>query len=125
MRRVLVVDDNEDIRYLMQVILTAGGYHVEVASDGVEAIAAQQRQAFDLIITDLFMPHQDGIETIATLRKSFPEVRVIAVSGGGRLLASTGYLATALAIGANAALAKPFDPELLLQTVRSVLAAQP
>lgn len=122
MQRVLVVDDNEDIRDLIQVILTAAGYHVEVAPDGRAAIAAHRREPFELIITDLFMPHQDGIETIGTLRKSFPDVRVIAVSGGGRLLASTGYLATALAIGANAALSKPFEPELLLQTVRDVLA---
>jgi len=118
--RVLVIDDNPDIRELIAFILKGAGYVVEMAQDGEAGLRSQRAHAFDIVITDIFMPNQDGIETITRLRKEFPAVKVIAVSGGGSRTKGEGYLFTAREIGAHAVLAKPFDPEELLGTVRSI-----
>ena len=74
----------------------------------------------DLMMTDIIMPEHEGIETIGAVRKKYPEVRVIAMSGGGRMSA-TDYLQTALAMGADAILAKPFSSEELEALVAKVL----
>lgn len=121
MSRVLVIDDNLDLLELMQVILTVGGYTVEIASSGSAGVRAAKERSFDLVITDLFMPNQDGIETIGLIRAALPDLKVLAVSGGGRLGPSPSYLMTAMQIGADAALAKPFDPEALLTATRSLI----
>ncbi len=121
MRRVLVIDDNEDLRELMQVILAEGGYTVDSAPSGIIGLEMLRRAPYELVLTDLFMPHQDGIETIGLLRKEHPDVKVLAVSGGGRVSASHSYLLTAMQIGADDVLAKPFEPEALLATARKLL----
>jgi CheY-like chemotaxis protein len=123
MRRVLVIDDNGDLRDLMQVILLGDGHLVDVASSGQEGLAALREAAYDLVVTDIFMPGQDGIETIQQLRAEFPAVKVLAVSGGGKISPSHGYLLTALEIGADAVLPKPFDPAALSGIVRRLLSA--
>ena len=120
MSRVLVIDDNSDIRELIGFILRGAGYQVESAEDGEAGLRSHRAQAFDIVITDIFMPNQDGIETIARLRKDFPAVKVIAMSGGGSRTKGDGYLFTAREIGAHAVLSKPFDPEDLLGAVRSL-----
>jgi CheY-like chemotaxis protein len=121
MSRVLVIDDNSDIRELIGFILRGAGYSaVELAGDGEAGLRLQRAQAFDIVITDIFMPNQDGIETIARLRKEFPAVKVIAMSGGGSRAKGDGYLFTAREIGAHAVLSKPFDADHLLDTVRSL-----
>ena len=121
MFRVLVIDDNQDMRELMQVVLEGAGYAVDLAGDGDEGFAAQRARPVDLVITDIFMPNQDGIETIARLRTEYPALKVIAVSGGGSLLQPRGYLITARELGAHAVLEKPFDPDDLLRTVCELL----
>ncbi|MES2643509.1 MAG: response regulator [Myxococcota bacterium] len=121
MPRVLVIDDTQDMLDLVQVILEDAGYEVEVASDGKAGLAAQRRSPADLVITDIFMPDQDGLETIVHLRREFPEARILACSGGGRLGVADGYLRTAQHLGADAVLSKPFEQEELLQTVRDLL----
>lgn len=120
MSRVLVIDDNPDIRELIEFILQGAGYSVEVAEDGEAGLRSQRAQAFDIVITDIFMPNQDGIETIARLREEFPAVKVLAMSGGGSRAKGDGYLFTAREIGAHAVVTKPFDPEHLLTVVRSL-----
>ncbi len=117
--RVLVVDDEEGIRRLFARILTSAGYDVSVASDGCQAQQVLAAGSYDLVITDLVMPNREGIETIQAIRKEYPKLKVIAVSGafGG------GFLETAMMLGAHDRLTKPVSPEQLLETVRATLAA--
>jgi CheY-like chemotaxis protein len=121
MRRILVIDDSQDTRELMQLLLEHAGYTVEVAPDGAAGLRAQLARPADLVITDIFMPKQDGLETIAELRRRHPDLKVIAISGGGEVVKNPGYLLTARELGAHAVLAKPFDVQALLSAVRELL----
>lgn len=121
MSRILVIDDNRDMRDLMRVLLENEGYTVELAGDGDAGLDAQRREPADVVITDLFMPNRDGFETLERLRTEYPEVKVLVVSGGGARARGPGYLFTAREVGAHAVLAKPFDTEALLLAVRGLL----
>jgi CheY-like chemotaxis protein len=119
-RTILIVDDNRDIRDFMQIALEGAGYGVHTATEGVQALAVQREHAADVLVTDIFMPGQEGIETIARFRAEFPRTRVIAISAGG----GTGkrdFLSAAMLIGADATLRKPFTADQLVDTVRTVL----
>jgi CheY-like chemotaxis protein len=121
--RILVIDDNADIRELLQIVLEQAGYEVALASHGGEGLERQRAAPCELVITDIFMPQQDGIETIDRLRKEYPDTKIIAMSGGGRVVTgNTGvdYLGTAREFGASRLLRKPFDIEALLEAVREV-----
>jgi CheY-like chemotaxis protein len=122
MARILVIDDEEDARTLVRQALESDGHEVIPANDGAEGLALQRQRPADLVITDIFMPEADGIETIHKLKEDFPDVKVIAMSGGGRsssMLQSV--LTTVSALGIDAFLRKPFDFRTLLQSVRQVL----
>ncbi len=122
MARILVIDDEEDSRALVSQALESDGHEVIPATDGAQGLALQRQLPADLVITDIFMPEADGIETIHELKKDFPRLKVIAMSGGGRsssMLQSV--LTTASALGIDAFLRKPFDLGTLLQSVREVL----
>ena len=84
-------------------------------------LVLQRARPAQVVITDIFMPNQDGIETVAKLRAEFPSAKIIAISGGGTWIKGRSYLATAAEIGAHTVLAKPFDAEQLLAAVREVL----
>lgn len=116
--KVLVVDDDVAVRDLVATMLETGGYAVSVASNGLEALSMLEGERFDVVITDLVMPEQEGIETIKVIRRDYPEVKVIAMSGafGGDYLRIAGYL------GAHGTIAKPLRLQTVLDTVRSVLA---
>ena len=116
--RILVVDDNADMRASLSQLLALLGYEVETAADGNQAIAAQRERAFGTVITDLFMAGKEGMETIAAFKREWPRVRVIAMSGGGER-AKNDYLKAATQIGADATLQKPFS----LESLKSVLVA--
>jgi CheY-like chemotaxis protein len=119
--RVLVVDDNADMRLTMKLLLEMEGYEVELAANGREALEVQRACRAHVLITDLFMPDADGFETIERFRKEFPEIRIIAMSGGGRSRAMrTDHLPVASVIGAHATLRKPFPIEKLLEALRSI-----
>jgi len=119
--RVLVVDDNEDMRLTTKLLLEMEGYEVEIAANGREALEVQRARPAQALVTDLFMPDADGFETIERFRKEFPEIRIIAMSGGGSSPAlRTDHLPVASEIGAHATLRKPFPIEKLLEALRSV-----
>lgn len=123
MHRILVVDDNASIRFLLTRILTSAGYEVEEASDGQVALASYAKRPSDLVITDLIMPDKEGLETIRELRRRHPGVRIIAISGGGSGgHGMTEYLETARLLGARRTLAKPFSQEEVLKAVTEALA---
>jgi CheY-like chemotaxis protein len=119
--RILVSDDDERIRQATLEILQDEGYEVAVASDGDELIRAYREQAADLVLCDLFMPGKDGLEIIGELLKSFPQARIIAMSGGG-YSGLLSVLQIARHLGAKDILAKPFGRTTLLDVVRRVLA---
>ena len=119
-RRVLVVDDSADIRGFMRAALEHEGYRVALAENGRQALERQREQPAELLVTDIFMPDVDGIETIARFKSEFPSVPVIAMSAGGAAKMQD-YLRIAGYIGADAVLAKPFGVEELVRTVRRVL----
>ncbi|HEY3444254.1 MAG TPA: response regulator [Paludibaculum sp.] len=119
--RVLVVDDDAAVRELVAAMLESGGYPVSVASNGREALSMLASNGFEVIITDLVMPEQEGIETIKLIRRDYPSVKVIAMSGafGGDYLRIAGYL------GAHGTIAKPLRIQTVLDTVAGVLNAAP
>jgi DNA-binding response OmpR family regulator len=119
-RSILVVDDSADIRGFMRAALEHEGYGVALAENGRQALDLQREQPAELLITDIFMPDVDGIETIARFKSEFPSVRVIAMSAGGAAKMQD-YLRIAGYIGADAVLAKPFEVDELVRTVRRVL----
>jgi CheY-like chemotaxis protein len=120
MARILVVDDDEQVRTMLRRTLEREGYEVEEAADGQAALDAHRRQAADLLIVDIVMPEKEGLETIFELRRDYPEVKVIAISGGGHL-APQGYLDTAARFGAQRTFAKPVDRDELLEAIRQLL----
>ncbi|MGH8134707.1 MAG: response regulator [Steroidobacteraceae bacterium] len=132
MARVLIVDDERDVRGVMARILERAGHEVEVADCGPAGMQAYQANGADVIITDVIMPGQNGVELIQQLRDAGFAGRIIAISGGGNLAAAgytpgaittTAYLAAAAKVGANAILTKPFDRQQLLDLISYVLAS--
>lgn len=122
MARILVIDDDQDMRQLMKTWLEMKGHEVEDAASGKEGVDKYREAPFDLVITDILMPDQDGIETISALKKSDPEAKIIAISGGGRV-AGVHYLQLAYKLGALGTLAKPFDWSDMFQAVNEALEA--
>lgn len=118
---ILVIDDEEPVRAVLRQMLEKEGYKVEEAPDGAIGMSLLQDRPIDLIITDLFMPEKEGIETMREVRKSFPQVKIIAMSGGGRM-GKLDFLPMAESFGAQRTLAKPFERKELLEAVRAVLA---
>jgi DNA-binding NtrC family response regulator len=118
-RRVLIVDDEDDIRAMVQHMLKREGYDTAVANEGREALKIQREDPADLIITDLMMPGQEGLETIMEIRRLYPETKIIAMSGGGHG-GVLDFLPIAAQLGAARTMAKPFTHEQLLSTVREV-----
>lgn len=114
---ILVVDDDVGVRDVLRSMLEAAGYRVLLAENGKEAMKALKAEEADLILTDLVMPEQEGIETIKALRQEYPGIRVIAMSGafGGDYLRIAAYL------GAHGTLAKPIQMDALLKLVGEVL----
>ena len=117
---ILVIDDDESIRLLLRALLEGEGYQVLEASDGDKGLKEYNKNPTDLVITDLIMPGKEGIETIRDLRRQFPKIKIIAVSGGGRI-GPESYLKMAEGVGALRTLSKPFNRLDLLQAVEEVM----
>lgn len=118
---ILVVDDESGIRDLIGRLLTRAGHRVTIAGDGEEATKAIAKQTFDIVLTDVIMPEKDGVEVIAEVRRKHPDVRIIAMSGGGHVSLEQ-YLKIAKGMGAHAVLQKPFDQAELLAAIETAMA---
>ena len=116
MARILVVDDEVNLVKVLREVLTQSGHTVECVHCGSAALQAVRIIEFDLIITDLIMPEKEGIELIMDIRKDFPKVKLIAMSGGG-FGSPHDYLSFASALGASLTLTKPFGTKELLAAV--------
>ncbi len=118
--RILVIDDNEQVRSMLEQMLTKRGFEIEVAPNGENAAEMHRRKAFDVVITDIIMPGKEGLETIGEFRRLFPDVKIIAISGGGRI-GLAHYLETAKRIGAHKTMAKPFRSAELVKAIEDLL----
>ena len=116
MKRILVVDDEAQIRTMLTQMLELEGYTVHTAENGEEGLALVGKYAFDLVITDMIMPVKDGLKFIMELVRDYPDLRILAISGGGAIKAER-YLTMAGYLGDIATLEKPFKREILLDLV--------
>jgi DNA-binding response OmpR family regulator len=121
MTKILVVDDDGLVRTSIVRLLEEAGYQVVSADDGLRGMALFRSEQPDLVITDILMPEQEGIQTVTEMRKAKPDAKIIAISGGGRI-GETDFLRIAQVLGAMAAIPKPFDPDELLALVKDCLA---
>jgi CheY-like chemotaxis protein len=130
MHNILVIDDEPDVRDAVKRVLDRAGYTVRTADSGVGALADLERTPTDVVITDIIMPKIDGVQVIESIRKLFPSVRIIAISGGGNFgisayqptaITTTAYLASAEQAGAHLVLTKPFESIDLIQAIEKVL----
>lgn len=113
MKRILLIEDDSTLRWFLYQSLNQAGYVVIEAIHGADGLLQLRNNPVDLVITDMLMPEMDGVETIQQLRRTFPDVKIIAISGGG-LASPDHYLKIARKLGADKTLKKPFTfPELL------------
>ncbi len=121
MPSILVIDDDPNIRIIFQKMLTMAGYRVLTAADGKQGVRLFRDQGADLVITDLIMPEQEGLETICELHRDFPDLDIIVISGGGRFGEPSSYLYMAKRFGARYSFQKPVPSAKLLAAVRELI----
>ena len=122
MGRIMIVEDDKAVRELLREILKRAGHEVIAASNGKEAIALYQDDPAppDLVITNILMPEKEGLETIQEMRRDDPDIKIIAISGGGQI-GPADYLEIARRFGATRTFSKPFDRKELLAAVDELL----
>lgn len=125
MLRILVIDDEEAMRSYLQRALQQANFDVEVARDGAEGLKLFGETVADLVITDIFMPKCDGLETIRGLRKLSPKLKIIAMSGGYPPLGAFPALDIASSLGADYTLEKPFRFKALLAVIQGMCSDTP
>jgi DNA-binding response OmpR family regulator len=118
--RVLVADDDREIRAVLKLSLEEAGYEVEAVADGKHAVRAHQERPADLLITDLFMPETDGLETVGYFRARHPRMPIIAISGW-KAGQKADHLRVAQVAGADAVLRKPFTMDELLDRLQDLV----
>jgi DNA-binding response OmpR family regulator len=124
MSRILIIDDESSLRQVLRIMLERVGHTVFDAPDGREGMALWHREPIDIVVTDIFMPHKDGIQVLMEMKKVATKPKIIAMSGGGQK-GLLDWRANALALGADRVLVKPFDQQTLLLTVQEVLGGLP
>ena len=115
--KILIIDDDDRIRDLFRLWLERAGFVVYEAENGKQGVLVQQANPVDLLICDLIMPVQEGIETITQFRDDYPEIGIIAISGGGKI-GPDSYLAVAEQLGAWRVFTKPLDMPLIIETIK-------
>ena len=120
MLKILIIDDEAPVRKLLKKLFEKNNYEVLEAANGIQGIKLFNEQHPDLIISDLIMPEKEGLETIREIKKSNPDVPIIAISGGG-LADPKIYLNIARNLGAVRTFSKPIDNEILLSTIKEIL----
>jgi CheY-like chemotaxis protein len=121
MTTILLVDDDDQFRSMVAEVLSRASYEVQQARNGNEATVMYSNHQTDLVITDLMMPEKEGLETIREIRHLNPDVRIIAMSGGGRN-GFEDYLKVAKVFGARVVIDKPFTHQEILGAIHKALA---
>jgi len=120
MAKILVLDDEESILLMLKKMLERAGHEVDIALNGSDGLELFKKNKPDLLITDIIMPHKDGLEVVLELRRKYPELKIIAISGGGRIHPE-GYLPSAKHFGADLIFQKPLVQKEFLQAVSLLL----
>jgi len=120
MAKILIIDDEPGVLHVLREILEGVGHSVTEAQDGEAALREFEGKPADLVVTDIFMPGMDGIELMVNIRKTLPDARVLAMSGGG-LLSRDQALSDAVLLGADHILEKPFSKDEVLEAVNRTL----
>ena len=120
--RLLVIDDDNLVRAALTDMLQTAGFDVVTASNGRLGLELLETTPVDAVITDILMPEQEGLETIREARQRFPDIRILAISGGGAGGGETQLLRFAESFGADQTLSKPFTGSQLVAAVRTLLA---
>ncbi len=116
MKKILIIDDNVMVRKIIRNIFRNEGYEIEEAENGIEGLDMVKQEPFHLIITDILMPKMEGLELIIHLKRDFPKIKVIAISGGKPY-----YLYMAKKLGIESVFTKPVDPQELLKAVKRLI----
>jgi CheY-like chemotaxis protein len=130
MHSILIIDDEPDVRDSMRRVLERAGFAVRTADSVAMALDEMRQLVSDVVITDIIMPKVSGVLAVESIRRDFPGVRIVAISGGGNFgiteykpnaITTTAYLAAAERAGAHFLLTKPFESQDLIRAVESVL----
>lgn len=121
MAKILLIDDEEQMRFLLTRMLTRDGHEVFLAQDGEEGVQSYYQVNPDLVITDIIMPKKDGIEVIIELIQAHPKLPIIAISGGRRAVTAGFNLDSAHMLGVRASLLKPFTHQQLLNVIEDIM----
>jgi DNA-binding NtrC family response regulator len=121
MPKILIIDDDNQFRKMLCQTLEKAGYTVSEAVNGTKGVDFFKKESADLVITDILMPDKEGIETIMEIRRMAPDIKIIAISGGGRI-GSDSYLDLARKLGAIETFSKPIDRKKLVAVLDNVLA---
>jgi len=130
MMTILLIDDESDIRDSVATVLQREGFAVTTAKNAEIGLQALHEKAFDLVISDIIMPGIDGVQAIRSIRDTHPDMRIIAISGGGNLgltsyqpeaITTTAYLQAAIEAGANSVLTKPFRRADIIAAVQQAM----
>lgn len=124
MQKILIIDDEPHILLLLKKMLERSGYEVDMATNGMEGIELFKLSGADLVITDIIMPEKEGLETIREMIRIKPGLKIIAMSGGGKVSAES-YLKIAGIFGAGRVIAKPFSMKEMNDAVRDLLSEGP
>ena len=119
-QQILIVEDNEQLRSMLRLVLEDADYVVREAGNGREALKSYAETPADLILTDIVMPDSEGIEMIMKFKRAYPAVKIVAMSGGGQQSCDD-YLDLASKLGANRTIAKPFSNSDILNLIREML----
>jgi len=120
MEKILLIEDDDKFRKMLSLLLQSEGYEVAEASNGRKGISTAAKEEFDLIITDIFMPDQDGLEVVQAMVKSQSRAKTLVISGGGKG-GGFQYLDYAKTFGADKTMTKPFENHEFLEAVTSLL----
>jgi len=119
-KKVVVIDDNAEIRHVIELKLRTQGYKVITAANGKEGLNLIKSKQPDVVITDIIMPEKEGIEVITEVRRDFPDVKIIAMSGGG-LIGPHEYLSWTKMMGVQHTFTKPFAINEILEAVNELV----
>ncbi|MCK4879051.1 MAG: response regulator [Bacteroidales bacterium] len=120
MQRILIIEDDHHILLMVKKMLEREGFEIKLASNGNEGLEIFKKIPVDLVITDIIMPEKEGLETIREMKRVRSDLKIIAMSGGGKISADN-YLQTAKVFGATKILEKPFTQKQLVSAVRDTL----
>jgi YesN/AraC family two-component response regulator len=121
MRKVLIIDDEPYILLMLKKMLEKAGYEVDLASNGKEGMYLFEKDSADLVITDIIMPDKEGLEIILEMKKQRPDLKIIAISGWGRISPES-YPECATHFGASRVFQKPFKQKELISAVNELIA---